>query len=130
MLKEELMLTVVSLTEEFHRSNKNLTESLLDKGRGYGIVKIHINNLVFGIPLRSNITHRSCMVLDTVIIRGKPQPQNRGLDYTKAVLIRHEATELGNHFNVSSAQKKILRAREKSIKNQFETFAQRYYERQ
>lgn len=64
------------------------------------------------------------MVLDTVQRGGRSS--NRGLDYTKALLIRDETKELGARFNVSSAQKKILISRKKAIINQFERYVKGY----
>jgi protein AbiQ len=124
VLKEELMLNIVSLTNEFHQANMDLSEALHDKGRGYGVVRIHLNGLTFGIPLRSNLKHRNGVVLDKVIRDGKEL--KRGLDYTKAVLIRNELKELGSSFKVSKEQKQILINRKKSIHKQFEKYVNTY----
>ncbi len=51
-----------TLTDQFYADNKGLQEALDGsndgKVRGYGIVVIDLNGLVFGIPLRSHLNHK------------------------------------------------------------------------
>ena len=99
------MLKILQLTDDFHEINNDLIEAINDKNRGYGIVTITLNNLIFGIPLRSNITHKYSLILDVVNRHGKKS--SRGLDFTKAVLIRATA-EMGEVFFIPENQKKVL----------------------
>lgn len=118
------MLKIVNLTETFHNSNQGLAEALHDKKRGYGIVTVKINNLTFGIPLRSSLNHQYGVVLD--IVKRSGRTYRRGLDFTKAVLIRDEAKELGQPFFVGQDQKKTLISKKKVIINQFERYVSNY----
>ncbi|MBD1574789.1 hypothetical protein HC725_16185 [Vibrio sp. S17_S38] len=117
------MLKILQLTDDFHDTNNDLIEAINDKNRGYGIVTITLNNLIFGIPLRSNITHRYSLVLDEVNRRGKRS--SRGLDFTKAVLIRTDA-EMGEVFLIPENQKKVLISKEKVLINQFTKYVNNY----
>lgn len=118
------MLQVVQLTDAFESNNPNLKEAAHDKKRGYGIVTITYNGLVFGIPLRSNIKHKNGVILDKKVTNGKET--KRGLDYSKAVLIRDQALEIGNIFTVPKEQKRVLISRENMIISQFEKYVTGY----
>ena len=50
----------------------------------------------------------------------------RGLDYTKALLIRDEQKELGSIFRVTNQQKKTLISNEKRIITQFTKYVEGY----
>ncbi len=54
------------------------------KIRGYGIVIVSINNLKFAIPLRSNIKHNASYITKK---KSHSNPHNKGLDYSKTLLI-------------------------------------------
>lgn len=118
------MIKVYALTQDFHQSNQNLVETLFDKGRGYGVVVITINELTFGIPLRSQLNHRYGIILDTVFREGRTF--NRGLDFTKAVLVRNTTVDLGQPFYVSEQQKLVLINKKKQIINQFNRYVVNY----
>lgn len=117
------MLKVNKLSHEFASSISNLIEVLHDKERGYGIVTIEIDNLIFGIPLRTNLNHSYGVKLDKVEINN--QVFHRGLDFRKAILIK-DISNIGAVFNVSSKQKRTLIAKEKAIKNQFSKYVNNY----
>ncbi|MBT0992612.1 hypothetical protein KJ035_26405, partial [Salmonella enterica subsp. enterica serovar Typhimurium] len=77
-----------TLTDQFYADNKGLQEALDGsndgKVRGYGIVVIDLNGLVFGIPLRSHLNHKFGFVSE------RSEGVKKGLDYTKALLIKKE----------------------------------------
>lgn len=118
------MLKVALLTSHFHSSNGGLLEVLQDKKRGYGVVTINLNDLTFGIPLRTNLQHRYGVYLDSKTKNGITY--RRGLDFTKAILIRDFNKDIGDVFRVSEKQKKVLIQRKKMIKNQFGKYVQGY----
>ena len=118
------MIKVYALTQVFHQGNQGLVETLFDKSRGYGVVAVTINQLTFGIPLRSQLNHRFGIVLDTISRDGRVF--NRGLDFTKAVLVRNTDAELGQPFYVSQEQKLVLIGKKKQIINQFNRYVSSY----
>lgn len=118
------MLKVVQLTDAFEVANPSLKEVVHDKNRGYGIVAITYKGLTFGIPLRTNLSHKNGVILDT-IEKGN-RSYNRGLDYTKAVLIRNPTIELGDVFFVSPEQKAKLITTKDMIINQFQKYVAGY----
>lgn len=118
------MLQVVQLTDVFEANNPSLKEAAHDKGRGYGIVTISYHGLIFGLPLRSNIKHKNSVILDERTTNGKVT--KRGLDYSKAVLIRDLDSELGEIFFVQHKQKQVLISRELMIIKQFEKYVTGY----
>ena len=75
-----------TLTDQFYADNKGLQEALEGsndgKVRGYGIVVIDLNGLVFGIPLRSHLNHKFGFVSE------RSEGVKKGLDYTKASMYR------------------------------------------
>jgi protein AbiQ len=81
------------LTPSFYSNNTHLIQALdlkngvwiRGKERGYGIVVIEINNLMFGIPLRSNIKHKAAYLTK----RRNHGETNKGLDFSKAVLLEY-----------------------------------------
>jgi protein AbiQ len=118
------MLKVVNLTPSFIAKIAGLKETIHDKSRPHGIVTISVNGLTFAIPLRSNMNHPYGVVLDTVVKNKKRS--KRGLDFTKALIITDEATELGSYHSVSKAQKEVLIRQKKMIINQFQKYVADY----
>lgn len=68
------------LTPEFYEKYKNCKEILQKQKRPYAVHLIRYNNLIFAIPVRSNINHN--FSYKTV--------GNKGLDFTKTVIIIDE----------------------------------------
>ncbi|EJC6937107.1 TPA: type III toxin-antitoxin system TenpIN family toxin [Vibrio parahaemolyticus] len=122
--KGRMMLKVVKLTQDFLNANAKLTEALHDKDRPYSVVTIVMNGLTFAIPLRTNLNHRFGVHLDTIWKEGKKC--RRGIDFTKAVLVRDSSKELGETHIVPKSQKDVLIKKKKVIKNQFEKYVEGY----
>lgn len=118
------MIKIRTLNPAFHQQFPNLKEILHDKNRGYGIVTITINNLTFGIPVRTNLKHYHSIVLDTVIRRGVTF--KRGLDFTKAVIITDSSTQLGTTFHLDDNQLQKLHKDAYKIKTKFNKYVNRY----
>ena len=68
------------LTPEFYENYKKCKEILQKQKRPYAVHLIRYNNLIFVIPVRSNINHN--FSYKTV--------GNKGLDFTKTVIITDE----------------------------------------
>lgn len=120
------MIKIRTLTPQFHQQNPNLKEVLHDKTRGYGIVTVTINNLTFGIPVRTNLKHHHSVVLDTIVKQGTTY--KRGLDFTKAVIITDSASQLGVTFHLDPQQLQKLHADGYKIKKKFNKYVNRYVE--
>ncbi|MEO9653817.1 type III toxin-antitoxin system TenpIN family toxin [Marinomonas sp.] len=118
------MLKVSTLTEFAVNQNSTLREIIHDKSRPHGIITIQYKDLTFAIPLRSNLRHSSSVVLDTVVRDGKRL--KRGLDFTKALLIKDQEKEIGDPFFIPDTQKEKLISSKKMIKNQFERYVKNY----
>ncbi len=113
------------LSKTFQAQTEHIDEALFDKNRGYGVVTITVNNLTFGIPLRTKITHKNGLITDQIIRDG--ELCNRGLDYQKALLIENEASDLTGAFKIKSAeQRKKLYESEYKIKTNFERYVNKY----
>ena len=74
-------ITFFYLTHEFYNKYKNCKEILYKPKRPYAVHLIEYNNLIFAIPVRSNITHE--FSYKTI----KEKNKSKGLDFTKTVII-------------------------------------------
>ena len=74
-------ITFFYLTHEFYNKYKNCKEILYKPKRLYAVHLIEYNNLIFAIPIRSNITHE--FSYKTI----KEKNKSKGLDFTKTVII-------------------------------------------
>jgi len=109
------------LTPLFYRQNIHLKEALdintgLIKMRGYGILIISYQNLRFGLPLRSHISHKNCFLTEGT----------KGLDYTKAVLLTNNAYIDHKAFTLPEAQFKKIRQNESLIEREFKKYVNTY----
>ncbi|WP_337263615.1 MULTISPECIES: type III toxin-antitoxin system TenpIN family toxin [unclassified Serratia (in: enterobacteria)] len=118
------MLKVASLTSSFIQKTAGLKETIQDKSRPHGIVTISFKGLIFAIPLRTNLNHTYGVVLDTVVRDGRKL--KRGLDFTKALIINDESTDIGMLYIVPDSQKKALINKKKMIVNQFQRYVEEY----
>ena len=83
-------MKILKLTQAFYVENNHLKEALdltsegwiRGKERGYGIAVVTVNNLRFGMLLRSNFTQRK-QNSSFATVKGK----NRCLDYSNVVLL-------------------------------------------
>jgi|JI7StandDraft_1071085.scaffolds.fasta_scaffold97833_2 protein AbiQ len=118
-------MKIAKLSDEFFLENNHLIE-VLDKDkqgnwnghktRGYGVVLIKLaDELTFGIPLRSHIRHSECF--KTV--------DDKGLDYSKAVLISNPA-HVSEAFKIPAEQYVMIADRAAFIAERFEKYVKRY----
>jgi len=95
---------------------------ILDKAsRPYYVFLMQLDGLTYAIPLRSNISHKFCFIADN------SNGQNRGLDYSKAVVITDVAKYI-DPANVTIRQNEynILKQHEFIIKKQFSSYVTFY----
>ena len=95
------------------------------KVRGHGVVQIKINNLIFAIPVRSNVEHDESYILE--VDRRNNKYKGMGLDYAKALLIHDESYVSEEIFLLKSkaAGRKLI-GKEKHITEQFEQYVEKY----
>lgn len=115
-------MKISKLLPVFYNNNNHLSETLDgngtpgEKNRGYGIVVIEINNgMCFGIPLRSHLRHR----------HGFKTIGDKGLDYSKAVLIENAAL-IGQTFKIPHDEYVKIKDREHFITSRFQKYVERY----
>jgi len=97
---------------------------VLQKNRGYGVVSITINDLIYAIPLRSNLNHTNGFKTISMEIEG--QIVWNGLDYSKALIV--ESDNIGTtSFNTKYQEEfdKIQENKDK-IKSEFEIYVSNY----
>jgi protein AbiQ len=87
-----------------------------NKTRGYGIVICEYSGLNFGIPLRSNINHKHCF--KTI--------ENKGLDFTKAVLLTKEEYVSKNSFIIPAEEHTKIVDSAHHIKKKFSKYVEGY----
>ena len=97
---------------------------ILQKNRGYGVVSIAINDLIYAIPLRSNLNHTNGFKTISIEIDG--QIVWNGLDYSKALIVKSENIETTT-FNTRNQEEfdKIQDNKEK-IKSEFAKYVSNY----
>lgn len=117
-------MNVKKLTEIFYVENSHLVE-VLDKtadatedgkSRGYGIALVHALGLRFGIPFRSRISHNHCF----------KTTQQKGLDFSKAVLLQKEAYISAEPFKIPVPEFLMVREKSVFIEKQFGKYVSRY----
>lgn len=114
-----------TLTDQFYADNKGLQEALDGsndgKVRGYGIVVIDLNGLMFGIPLRSHLNHKFGFVSE------RSEGVKKGLDYTKALLIQKEEY-VSRAYKIPAPEFIHINDNKEKIQEDFNKFVNRYIE--
>ncbi|MEE3924012.1 hypothetical protein V2K41_18420 [Pseudomonas alliivorans] len=114
------------LEDLFYDENTHLVEVLDkdaggwvgDKTRGYGIVVFEVRGLTFGIPLRSHVAPSN---KHSYLTKGQ-----KGLDFSKAVLLTKEAYIADEAFRIPGAEYQKLRDNEYVIEKKFQRYVDRY----
>ena len=125
-------MKLVKLEHKFYAENSHLKEALdnhqgnWEKGkiRGYGIVLVNYGQHQFAIPLRSNINHKACFLTS-----GQNSQSNnirKGLDFSKALLIKDPNYISRELFKISDKKHDILKSKEHYIKNKFNQYIEKY----
>lgn len=108
-------ISINHLQSSFYQKNNGSQYLQPKQGRGYGVIKVQIQNYVFAIPLHSNISKNSGFVLDN------KNGNLTGLDYNKAVII-DDMSDIGRTFKIPKEQLSKIRKNEHRIITQFEKF--------
>ncbi|MGB0732195.1 MAG: type III toxin-antitoxin system TenpIN family toxin [Pontibacterium sp.] len=117
------------LDKSFYPANLHLEQALdlvdgkwiPNKVRGHSVVLISVNNLTFGIPLRSNIRHTASH--PTQGTHGSP---HKGLDYSKALLISKPEFISDEIFRIPNAERTRLKNKAFFITRKFEQYVKKY----
>lgn len=113
------------LEELFYTENTHLVEVLdkssagqwtTNKTRGYGIVICSYKELRFGIPLRSNIKHRSAFLTN----------ENKGLDFSKCVLLLKDEYISVDPFLIPQDEHNLILSKSHHIKQRFSKYVEHY----
>ena len=114
-----------TLTDQFYVDNTGLKEALDGsndgKVRGYGIVVIDLDGLVFGIPLRSHLNHKFGFVSE------RSEGIKKGLDYTKALLIQKDEY-VSRAYKIPASEFIHINDNKDKIQEDFNKFVSRYIE--
>lgn len=117
---------IAKLEDAFFNTNSDLKEALhtspegdraQGKERGYGVVIVRLEGgITFGIPLRSNMKHK----------HGFSTVESKGLDYSKAVIIKDPAHIKKEPFVIPSKEFIKISDRELFIRERFEKYIKKY----
>lgn len=122
-------MKILKLTQEFYDENIHL-DHVMDKingkwdetkTRGYGIVVLSYNGLEFGIPLRSNFTNRKTNSCFETVKGG-----NKGLDYSKAVLLTKESHKSDEAFIIPKEEYIRVQNKAHFIGRKFGQYVEKY----
>lgn len=110
----------IFLNEKFYSkyTNDKYPELEHKTTRPYVQVLIKINNILFALPLRSNISH------EYVYITNKEK--RAGIDYSKAVVINEEYIDNEKVPHIRQDEFNKLKGKEKIIINQFTNYIKKY----
>lgn len=123
------------LTDKFYEENGHLERILdkekgstefKDKGRGYGVIVIDFKGLQFGIPLRSNMTHKYGFTTERIRDEVKNKTYRKGLDYTKAVILKEDDYVTERSFKIPAEEFDKINDSKEMIKRQFTNFVKKY----
>ncbi|MEY4589630.1 MAG: hypothetical protein RL497_1706 [Pseudomonadota bacterium] len=119
------------LTPSFYKENTHLQQALDNtngswergKIRGYGVVIIKLGDLMFAIPLRSNIKHGAAYITVKSNAKGA---KGKGLDFSKALLITQDNFLSEIPFKIPPEEHKKLQNKEHFITEKFEKYVDKY----
>jgi protein AbiQ len=123
------------LTDEFYEENTHLERILdkekdsmvfTDKGRGYGVIVVEKFGKKFGIPLRSNMTHKYCFSTKITRDEEKKKTFRKGLDYTKAVILEKDSYISTRSFKIPAEEFDKINDTQHMIETQFGKFIDDY----
>lgn len=97
-------------------------DQVLQKSRGYGVVYLSFGELIFALPLRSNLNHPNGF---KTIFDGKFW---NGVDYSKALVVLHDDLEEGIFETRVQGEFDKIKANEEKIKSEFLEYLAEYVE--
>ena len=104
----EVQMRFVTLTQDFYTKYSGCKEILSKESRPYAMLQFEVDGIKFGIPIRHHISHPFAFL--TI--------GDRGLDFTKAIVIEKEEYISNSNAIIDTAEWKIISRNEsKSIRN-------------
>lgn len=118
---------ITMLSNEFYRryDKVNFHQILRKESRPYSIFTIAINNCLFGIPFKTNLTHSKGYFIKK---SGRNIQQNKpGLDYKKAIIILDSSfIDNENECVLDRKEAEFVRVNEKEIYESFKKYITSY----
>jgi protein AbiQ len=109
------------LSAAFYVKFGQYEEILSKESRPYYVLLLVLDGLTYAIPLRSHITHSYCFIADN------SAGQNKGLDYSKAVVISNVAEYIDPApVTIRQHEFNVYKQREYLIKKQFSSYVSSY----
>ena len=108
------------LSTAFYEQFGLYEEILTNENRPYYVLLLEFDYLTYAIPLRSNISHPFCFIADN------SAGQNRGLDFSKAVVIIETKYIDSSPVTIRQNEYNTYKKREYYIRKQFSSYVTRY----
>jgi protein AbiQ len=109
------------LSTAFYAQFGHFEEILTKETRPYYVLILELDGLTYAVPLRSHITHSYCFIADN------STGQNRGLDFSKAVVIIDSAQYIDpSPITIRQHEYNVYKQREYLIKKQFSSYVALY----
>lgn len=109
-----------SMTSEAYQRLSHGRVQVLQKNRGYGVISVQVNDLIFAVPLRSNLNHANGF--KTIFFRN----QWNGLDYSKALLV-DSSDLMSEAFRPRDAKEyKKIQSNKEKITREFRSYVDEY----
>lgn len=120
------LMDIRTLKQDSYNRLANERSEVLKKNRGYGIVSITLDNLIYAIPLRSNMNHNNGF--KTISVQLRKKLIWNALDYSKALIVQQDDIE-STAFQLRKQEEfdKIQLNKEK-IKSEFGEYVSAYLE--
>jgi len=114
------MIKSVFLAPAFFRDYLNRPEIEQKADRPYILITVRLNGLLFGVPLRSNISHGYALWTD--------KANHCGVDFSKSVVILDEKRYIDNTRKpkIRPAEFNALRGKEHVLKQKLEKYIVEY----
>ena len=109
------------LSAAFYAQFGHYEEILTKEERPYYVLLLKLDSITYAIPLRSHITHPYCYIADN------SNGQNKGLDYSKAVVITDSKKYIDpTPVTIRQHEYNVLKQYEFLIKTQFSSYVKSY----
>ena len=109
------------LNEKFYNKYDEINYPEIERktSRPYIMIVIKVNDLTFGIPLRSDVKHKYALFTD--------KENNCGADYSKAVIIPDETyIDESKSPHIRDNEFNVLKGKEYRLKVGFERYIEKY----
>lgn len=93
---------------------------VLTKDRGYGVIYLPIGEMIFALPLRSNLNHPNGF--KTVLV-GKSW---NGIDYSKALIVKSDDLEIEAFKTRTDDEYQKIKNNKEKIKKEFFKYLEEY----